>query len=221
MTNDAAMIQATTAPSGAKTLADGTLRITVEIPPGDANNAFALFGRPGVTVVLARLSDAVAKQQAQQEIIAQDEADRRATGEFYNKLHAHGWFNNPAIARVAGSDAEYLAWLRSQPCCYCKADHEPSEAAHVRRVANGAGTGIKPPYSAISLCHQHHALQHQHGESALGGKDWSDRQLGRQRTEWIKSRLYAMLEVTSLTECPPEQFIELCCDLGIEHTLPR
>lgn len=222
--SQAAAIIATTAPSGAKTLADGTLRITVEIPPGEANDAFALFGRPGVPVALARIDPDAALKQAQNDTIDRDQEDRRKTGDFYYRLHASGWFNNPAVWRVAGPDKEYLAWLRKQPCCFCKTDAEANgqnEPAHVRRVANGAGTGIKPEYSAITLCHGHHAQQHQHGESALGGKDWFDKHLVRQRTDWIKSRLYELLNVASLTDCPPNRFVSLCCDLGIEHTLPK
>lgn len=38
-----------------KTMADGTLRITVDVEPRHAQAAFALFGSPGVPMALARL----------------------------------------------------------------------------------------------------------------------------------------------------------------------
>lgn len=38
-----------------RTMADGSLRIEVEVEPGDAQSAFALFGKPGAPVALAAL----------------------------------------------------------------------------------------------------------------------------------------------------------------------
>jgi hypothetical protein len=38
------------------TLADGTLRLTVDIEPRDAQAAFRLFGSPGTAVALAALT---------------------------------------------------------------------------------------------------------------------------------------------------------------------
>jgi len=40
-----------------KTMADGTLRLTVDIEPRNAQAAFALFGAPGRAVALAALKD--------------------------------------------------------------------------------------------------------------------------------------------------------------------
>lgn len=87
-------------------------------------------------------------------------------------LHKAGFFLNPMVLKHIGSDAQFLEWIRTQPCAAshlgdCEGD---VVAAHVRRIANGAGMGIKPDnYSAIPLCHKHHMLQHQKGESALVG----------------------------------------------------
>lgn len=59
------------ATSGAiRSLVDGTLRLTVDIDPKDAQEAFALFGRPGSPVALARITNEAAvehdrKAQAQ------------------------------------------------------------------------------------------------------------------------------------------------------------
>lgn len=43
-----------------KTMADGSLRIEVEVQPTDAQAAFALFGRPGAPMALAALKDGYA-----------------------------------------------------------------------------------------------------------------------------------------------------------------
>lgn len=38
-----------------QTMSDGTLRVTVDIPPYKANEAFNMFGAPGIDVALVRL----------------------------------------------------------------------------------------------------------------------------------------------------------------------
>ena len=45
------------------TMADGTLRLTLDIEPAQAQDAFALFGKPGQPVALAAIKTA-AQQQA-------------------------------------------------------------------------------------------------------------------------------------------------------------
>lgn len=51
------------------TMADGTLRLTVDISPIHARDAFALFGMPDAPIVLARLTQQAAIKGAQQEVI--------------------------------------------------------------------------------------------------------------------------------------------------------
>lgn len=43
-----------------RTLSDGTLRLSVDIEPADAQAAFALFGKPGSPIGLARITNAAA-----------------------------------------------------------------------------------------------------------------------------------------------------------------
>lgn len=52
-----------------KTLADGTLRLSVDIEPKHAQDAFKLFGSPDVPMALARLTVEASKQRAQAEAI--------------------------------------------------------------------------------------------------------------------------------------------------------
>lgn len=76
-------------------------------------------------------------------------------------------------------DKAFLAYIRHLPCAVCGAwadyvnGQGVSEAAHIRRASN-SGTGIKPLFSAIPLCHACHSKQHQHGETALMPKEMWD-----------------------------------------------
>lgn len=147
-------------------------------------------------------------------------------GEFWRHLHQFGWFYNPAVWKAVGSDEQFREWIRTQPCAARRLDTNymcvgDVVAAHVRRVANGAGTGIKPPYSAIPLCDNHHQLQHKMGEEAMGGKEWFDKQRGEHLAAWVKSRIYTMMNTDSLTKISPLEFGVFCDSLGIRHTLPR
>lgn len=202
----------------ARTHVDGTLVVQIEFDPTSAKDAFGIFGMPGIPVAVAKLTPAVAKAQMQSKTM------QSAWGKHYTILYRTGWFYQPDVAAAFGTDEEFLAWLRNQPCAHCQAsstEYAKTEAAHVRRVASGSGTGRKPPFSAIPLCHDDHALQHQKGESALGGKEWFDQMRGKYVTAWIKERLYALTGTESLGEVHPEQFRELCREHGIENLLPR
>lgn len=52
-----------------KTLADGTLRLSVDISPIHAQDAFKLFGSPDVPMALARLTVEASKERAQAEMV--------------------------------------------------------------------------------------------------------------------------------------------------------
>lgn len=58
------------------TLADGSLRIVVEISPVDALAAFQLFCQPETPMALARIQPQAAIKQAQDETIAADKPKR-------------------------------------------------------------------------------------------------------------------------------------------------
>ncbi|MHB8727610.1 MAG: hypothetical protein ACYC9K_01075 [Sulfuricaulis sp.] len=105
------------------------------------------------------------------------ENDLRPYGKQASELYKNGFFLNPKVLEKVGTDEEFLGWLKLQPCAAahfgdCEGD---VVAAHVRRIANGAGTGLKPnQYSAIPLCHKHHMLQHVAGQNALVPKGFKD-----------------------------------------------
>ncbi len=70
------------------------------------------------------------------------------------------------------ADSAFLSWLRTQPSCLSGSFSEyvngigRNPACHVRSSAN-SGTGMKPRFSAVSLTHEEHFLQHRSGEKAL------------------------------------------------------
>lgn len=95
-------------------------------------------------------------------------------------------------ARAKGTDKEFREWVRRQPSCVSGRFSEYLEngegrciAAHVRR-AGESGIAHKGEYACVPLTHAEHLLQHQKGESALGGKDFFDQQRVRYLMLWIE-----------------------------------
>lgn len=151
-----------------KVLKDGTIRFIVDVQPEGIDD-FGGFHTPDMPVFLVRRVDGQTLPKEGDSGSNEREAmEAQEVGEFWRKIHVSGVI--PALVRTGalGSDSDYLAWLRTRKCHNCRAE-PPCEAAHVRRVHLGSGTGIKPPYSAVTLCSRCHRLQHQHGEMALSG----------------------------------------------------
>jgi hypothetical protein len=61
------LIQATSV--NVKTMADGTLRLSVDISPTESIKAFQLFGMPGAPLVIGRFTQQAAVEQAQEETV--------------------------------------------------------------------------------------------------------------------------------------------------------
>jgi hypothetical protein len=123
-------------------------------------------------------------------------------------LRLSGFCRRQEVWRALGTDAEFLEWIRTQPCAApgmgarspCSGD---VVAAHVRRIADGAGTGIKPEYSAIPLCDAHHRAQHQHGESRIAPREvWEDVRM-RTVESWAWDRLRSVMGVSSMADADP------------------
>lgn len=210
-----------------QTMADGTPRLTLDLP---GVSLLALAGMdlmPGAPLALARLTDAAAQQHQQTETIKA--AEPTGYGDYYTKLYRSGFFRGLPVLQALGTDAQYLAWVKRKPSCvsgefseYHDNGDRFSIPAHVRRVANGAGTGIKPPFSAVPLTNDEHQIQHgKDGENAFGGKEFFDKQRGKYVTLWAKERFYDLLGVTSLADVEPARFEALCNELGIYKYLPR
>lgn len=181
-----------------KTLVDGTVRIAIDVEPSYRDTAMHLFGEPGITIAVARLTIEASQRSLQQQNTAPYRHEAKV-------LRLSSFFRSPAVWCAVGTDAQYLAWLREQKCAYCQlvpTFDKRTEAAHVRRAAEGAGIAIKPEYCAIPLCHDHHALQHAKGESALGSREWFDKKRIDYVIRWAWGALKQQLGYESWTQVP-------------------
>lgn len=125
-------------------------------------------------------------------------------GDYARKLYTSGFFLHPEVWEVCGSDAQFLEWIRTRPSCLDGDDYN-IQACHVRRVKDGAGTAIKPPYCAVPMTETQHILQSSQGETSClkvfhtdkkdwpvdGAKQWFDKQRLHYVQEWAKMRLKA------------------------------
>lgn len=199
-----------------KTLVDGTVRLAIDVEPVYRETVMRLLGEPGTPIVVARLTQEACQQQLQQENTALYRQEAKA-------LRLSAFFRTPTVWRAIGADSQFLAWLRTQSCAYCQAipsEQRPTEAAHVRRVAEGAGIAIKPDYCAIPLCHEHHGLQHTQGESALGGKEWFDKKCIDYVTRWAWETLKQQFGFVSWAYIPPAVLREWAISQNVQANLP-
>lgn len=194
----------------AQTMADDTLRLTVDIEPRAAQDAFRMFGQRGIHGAMVRLKlDAAASVQDDQE---EDDPSKGPYGVFWSQLIRGGFFRVPKVLRAIGTEREFEQWIQKQRSVLSgKADWIESagarrcECAHVRRVAEGSGTAEKPPFFAVPLTREEHRVQHDQGEEAAleqfgppnvryTAKDWFELQADRMRTEWASNRLAERLD---------------------------
>lgn len=127
------------------------------------------------------------------------------------------------VWEVIGGDDDFLAWLRLQPCCISTKYGEHGGDVvpmHVWRLEHGAGKSIKPQYSAIPGCNNHHMLQHQHGEQAVGGTDYYDKARVKYLRLWVWDRLKGILAVQSMADADPVHIRAWATDNSIQHLLP-
>lgn len=159
--------------AGVKTMADDTLRLSIDIEPRDAAEAFRVFGARGVCGAIAPIRPEAAGQAEPEE--TESNPMRELSGKFWRGLIGGGFFRAVPVCRALGTEKQFERWIR---------DHEDRsvldgnydwleetgeavcDPAHVRSVAEGAGTAERPPYFAVPLTHEQHLFQHQHGEHA-------------------------------------------------------
>lgn len=222
---------------------NGGRTVTFLLPEDEVEHPFKPFtvksGKVGGQRFMAALvqvneQEQPIKQPAKREQIGTDdprhplhkpEKQAKPYGYLAAKLYANGFFLNPKVLEKIGTDEEFLVWVRQQPCAYntyAAAEHGGDVvAAHVRRIANGAGTGIKPPYSAIPLCDRHHQMQHQEGESALDGKEWFDEQRAKHVTRWASRQLAFTLGGESMGFVRPDALREWAMRCELLQYLPE
>lgn len=201
--------------------ADGSLAVRIVIAPPDKQAFMKLLPDVDLPIFIARETPDSAQKAMQEEAL-------QTYGDHAQELRLHSdWMGNPKVWVYIGSDAEYLEWCRDQKCAHCSRAPRwemdtfvRSEAAHVRRVANGAGEAIKPPYSAIPLCNGCHNAQHQRGEDAIGGKAKVDKMRLERVKQWAWERMRVIFDVESMREVAPATLLAWAQHRGIERHLP-
>lgn len=154
--------------AGCKTLADDTLRLSVDIQPGSSSDAFAYLGKRGVTAILVVLRDGF-DQKVDERSEEEDDSWRKANGKFWQQLIRNHFFRAPEICRAIGSPEKFEEWIRGQRALLGPDDYNQltgeirNQPAHVRVVSEGGGTAEKPPYFAVPLSAEVHRFQHQKG----------------------------------------------------------
>lgn len=136
-------------------------------------------------------------------------------------LWKSGFFRMPAVWSVVGTDEEYAAWVRRQDCCIKSEPHGGDVvAAHVERINTGSGKGIKSSYAVIPVCDSHHRLQHQKGESAVGGKEFYDAQRIRYVHRWCWEMVAQRLGYSGISWIPPAELVRWAEERGVGIHLP-
>jgi hypothetical protein len=126
---------------GVRTMADGTLRLSLDIEPRHAQAAFALFGAPGTPMALAALRPASSKPEAPKGgPLAQWVAMR------CQEPHFQAWLYRQDRERwiaAAGEDAEEVAANVIRAICgvdsRAELDSNPEAAARLHKL-------IREPY---------------------------------------------------------------------------
>lgn len=165
-------------------------------------------------------------------------------GEYAKALKLSGFFRAPQVWEALGSDKDYLDWVTYQPSCisgeYSEFDENEEGrciAAHVRRVRDGAGTGMKPRYSAVPLTFKEHQIQHESGESGCldaflrkheryfwgeeAARDWFDRQRINYVERWAWETFRKHLLVDSMSEVSPQLMYDWAKANEVENLLPN
>lgn len=171
--------------------------------------------------------------------------DKGEYGELAASLYKTGFFMNPFVLKVLGTDKEYQEFVRYQPCIITKGfDRDPEKGedrcdyCHVRRSGD-AGTSLKPEYSGVPMVHAMHVLQHEHGENAayekyldLKGKahgevqvqeakDWFEKKSANMLYLWARERLLEHFNIDSLTKVHPELIVKWATFNNIDKYLPK
>ncbi len=209
--------------SSSKTMADGSLRITIDLQPTDAIGAFTAFGSPGSPVAVARIQNQAAVEAGRPKAV------KGPFGEYARALVLSGFFKAPPVWENlgGGDDEDYLEWLKTQKSAksekYGWYDNGQGFCvpAHYRRVNRGSGTGIKPQFSAIPLTNEEHQLQHQKGHDAIGTDGWWEAQCLKYAERWAYETLKKRLNYDSYTEIAPHRIVAWCRQRELENLLPR
>jgi hypothetical protein len=123
-----------------KTLADGTFRLSVDVEPRFAQQAFALFGSPGTPVALARITNEAAVEQDRK---AQREPDKKGG----------------ALAKLAGmlcADPEFWKFLAHEFASTC---NSADDAADLVRQTCDIGSRADLDNDAVAAKNFHEKIR--------------------------------------------------------------
>lgn len=194
-----------------RTLADGGLRITIDLPTTESDHFHALFKAVHCEVAVAPIrAVALAAQQSED------------YGQYARALRLSVFFGIPEVWKATGTDEQFLAFVRTQKCI-ARAGipcNGPVQAAHVWRQRDGFGKGVKGPYAAVPLCAYHHQMQHNSGEDAIGGRAYMEQSAQTMRVKWIWSEIKDDIGVASMRDAEPSKVYQWCEKKGIEKHLP-
>ena len=228
-----------------QSLVDGTVRIIVDTHTPSEAMALLQAG-VGQAVVVAPLTeppsgvcDGDSKEQAGPEVSARPSVpdNKGPYSAEAQALWRMGFFNIRQVWKAAGTDAQYLEWLKGQPCVVHGKAGCPSEnyvdgklqsiPCHVRitddKLQTGSGgTGIKPEYSAASVCNTAHQRQHQHGYDAVLPKSKWISHAHQQVTQWASETIKEDLGRDHWHQVAPVELLQWCAERGVDKSwLPR
>lgn len=197
---------------GYRTLADGALRITVDLPETETQHFHALFP-------VVHCEVAVAPMRPVQMAAASQTLD---FGQQAKILRASNFCTRPEVWRAAGSDEQFLAWVRTQKCVARSGQpcDGPIQAAHVWRLKDDFGKGVKGPYAAVPLCAFHHRLHHQETEDAIGGRQYMEDKRWEVVIAWVWATIKDDLLVASMRDAEPAKVLAWCQKRGVAQYLP-
>jgi len=202
-----------------KEMADGTLRVQIDIEPRDKAAFHRMFPEIDMPVAVAPL------QLGNQSALSAQSDDY---GQQARSLRQSGFFRRPDVWKAVGKPGKYLDWVQIQVCVICgKQDWPPDviggrcQAAHVRR-AGESGTGYKADYAVIPLCGKHHQMQHEKGELAAlrdvtpygeqcidvdSAKEWFNKRRIAHVEQWCWEKLKSDLGYDSWALVPPSALL--------------
>lgn len=213
---------------GIRELADGTIRVQVDIDPPYRADFHKLFPEIGMPVAIAPLAPDFEQSQEP----GDDFGDEAAL------LHRSGFFYVQEVLKALGTDDDFREWVQRQPSCLTGKFSEYVDgegrcvAAHVRRSGE-SGTAFKAEYACVPLTDEEHQWQHQHGESDClrryrhpqgdheEGKEWFDKQRNKYVQQWGHQRLCQILGLESLKMASCSSLIAWAETQGVEKYLPR
>jgi len=215
-------------PSSSKTKDGPKYRVSFEVDR-DTWDWFMEADTSGMMIAAKAAVYADIPEDCSQEDTATETAKTRDLVSVANELHKAGFFRNPLVYNAAGSDADYQAWVRRRPCAVCgeydwNDGVRQCEYAHVRRVSRGAGVSVKPEYSGIPLCHQHHVMQHSMGEKSFFddvvtslparrkkkidvAREWFEVVSTEFLSEWCKEQIKSDIGVSSMSEASADDIV--------------